>query len=195
MIARSTRHSAGLSRSLRRARKADTNQTTARCCPTRQPSSRIGENPPCGMIGRVEETSAPFEARSASRSCPTAGARDETRALPCPVGVGYLAQDPCGPQSTPAPLSSEVTKGCTCRSCHQCRRMLWSRTSTRSIRKPSAIGFMSRRRSCAARRRSLRVSGNSWPPMFRESIAAPTAPARILRPRSFSESNPFDSKH
>ena len=35
-----------------------------RCCPTCQPSSRIGENPPYGMIGRVEETSASFEARS-----------------------------------------------------------------------------------------------------------------------------------
>jgi hypothetical protein len=36
-----------------------------------QPSSRIGENPPCGMIGRVEETSASFEARSAPRPYPT----------------------------------------------------------------------------------------------------------------------------
>src|SRR6516164_1343425 len=42
-----------------------------RCCPTCQPSSRIGENPPCGMIGRVEETSASFEARSAPRLYPT----------------------------------------------------------------------------------------------------------------------------
>src|SRR4029077_5073021 len=33
-----------------------------------QPSSRTGENPPYGMIGRIEETSASFEARSASRS-------------------------------------------------------------------------------------------------------------------------------
>ena len=36
-----------------------------------QPSSRIGENPPYGMMGRVEETSASFEARSAPRSYPT----------------------------------------------------------------------------------------------------------------------------
>src|SRR3974377_290270 len=42
-----------------------------RCCPTCQPSSRIGENPPCGMIGGVEETSASFEARSAPRLYPT----------------------------------------------------------------------------------------------------------------------------
>src|SRR6516162_9901865 len=42
-----------------------------RCRPTSQPSSRIGENPPCGMIGRVEETSASFEARSAPRLYPT----------------------------------------------------------------------------------------------------------------------------
>ena len=32
---------------------------------------RIGENPPYGMIGRVEETSASFEARTAPRSYPT----------------------------------------------------------------------------------------------------------------------------
>src|SRR5258707_6288074 len=33
--------------------------------------SSIGENPPYGMIGRIEETSASFEARSAPRSYPT----------------------------------------------------------------------------------------------------------------------------
>jgi hypothetical protein len=38
-----------------------------------QPSSRTGENPPYGMIGGIEETSASFEARSAPRSYPTAG--------------------------------------------------------------------------------------------------------------------------
>ena len=37
----------------------------------RQPSSRTGENPPYGMIGGIEETSASFEARSAPRSYPT----------------------------------------------------------------------------------------------------------------------------
>src|SRR5246127_3949639 len=36
-----------------------------------QPSSRIGENPPYGMIGGIEETSASSEARSAPRSYPT----------------------------------------------------------------------------------------------------------------------------
>src|SRR3977135_1712865 len=36
-----------------------------------QPSSRIGENPPYGMIGGIEETSASFEARSAPRSYPS----------------------------------------------------------------------------------------------------------------------------
>ena len=35
-------------------------------------SSRTGENPPYGMIGGIEETSASFEARSAPRSYPTA---------------------------------------------------------------------------------------------------------------------------
>src|SRR6516162_5022880 len=38
-----------------------------------QPSSRTGENPPYGMIGRIEETSASYEARSAPRSYPTVG--------------------------------------------------------------------------------------------------------------------------
>src|ERR1700736_5475972 len=38
---------------------------------TGQPSSRTGENPPYGMIGGIEETSASFEARSAPRSYPT----------------------------------------------------------------------------------------------------------------------------
>jgi hypothetical protein len=46
-------------------------RSAGRCCPTCQPSSRIGENPPYGMIGRVVETSASFEARSAPRSYPT----------------------------------------------------------------------------------------------------------------------------
>src|SRR6516225_7946912 len=41
--------------------------------PKRHPSSRTGENPPNGMIGGIEETSASFEARSAPRSYPTAG--------------------------------------------------------------------------------------------------------------------------
>ncbi len=36
-----------------------------------QPSSRTGENPPYGMIGGNEETSASFEVRSAPRSYPT----------------------------------------------------------------------------------------------------------------------------
>jgi hypothetical protein len=46
--------------------------------PYMPPSSRIGENPPYGMIGRVEETSASFEARSTPRLYPTAGGCDET---------------------------------------------------------------------------------------------------------------------
>src|SRR6266699_2038456 len=46
---------------------------------TGQPSSRTGENPPHGMIGGIEETSASFEARSAPRSHPTAGARSNPR--------------------------------------------------------------------------------------------------------------------
>src|SRR3984893_4308843 len=43
--------------------------------PKRHPSSRTGENPPYGMIGGIEETSASFEARSAPRSYPTRASR------------------------------------------------------------------------------------------------------------------------
>jgi hypothetical protein len=42
-----------------------------RPCPTGQPWSRTGENPPYGILGGIEETSASFEARSAPRSHPT----------------------------------------------------------------------------------------------------------------------------
>jgi hypothetical protein len=41
--------------------------------PEGQPSSRTAENPPYGMIGGIEETSASFEARSAPRCYPTEG--------------------------------------------------------------------------------------------------------------------------
>ena len=53
-----------------RLKQADVREGAAPIC---QPASRIGENPPYGMIGRVEETSALFEARSAPRLYPTAG--------------------------------------------------------------------------------------------------------------------------
>src|SRR5215831_3312137 len=47
--------------------------TLGRRRPKCHPSSRTGENPPYGMIGGIEETSASFEARSAPRSYPTGG--------------------------------------------------------------------------------------------------------------------------
>src|SRR4029077_3358116 len=50
--------------------------------PKRHPSSRTGENPPYGMIGGIEETSASFEARSAPRSYPTAGGAQQWASLP-----------------------------------------------------------------------------------------------------------------
>jgi hypothetical protein len=53
-----------------------------RCCPKCRPSSRTGENPPCGMIGRVEETTASFEARVAPRLYPTAGGARQLASLP-----------------------------------------------------------------------------------------------------------------
>ena len=52
---------------------ADLSEATAGKAPLEsQPSSRIGENPPYGMIGGIEETSASCEARYAPRSYPTA---------------------------------------------------------------------------------------------------------------------------
>src|SRR3954453_3281102 len=54
---------------------------------TGQPSSRTGENPPYGMRGGIEETSASFEARSAPRSYPTSG----LAAMAC-TSVDRLAQ-------------------------------------------------------------------------------------------------------
>jgi len=39
-----------------------------------QPSSHVGENPPCGMIGGVEETSASFEDCKVARADRTADA-------------------------------------------------------------------------------------------------------------------------
>src|SRR6266404_3366780 len=53
------------------------------------PSSRTGENPPYGMIGGVEETSASFEARSAPRSYPTELLPRCEREVICPSG-GFL---------------------------------------------------------------------------------------------------------
>src|SRR5262244_3698590 len=54
--------------------------------PKCHPSSRTGENPPYGMTGGIEETSASFEARSAPRSYPT-GNRGRVTASGDPVGV------------------------------------------------------------------------------------------------------------
>ena len=47
--------------------------------PKCQPSSRIGENPPYGMIGRAEETTASFEARVRASTLPDGGGREVTR--------------------------------------------------------------------------------------------------------------------
>src|SRR5882762_2869429 len=67
------------------------------------PSSRTGENPPYGMIGGVEETSASFEARSAPRSYPTNYAETVVKGLPAherldvktdPMQPGYYVEPP-----------------------------------------------------------------------------------------------------
>ena len=64
---------------------------------------RIGENPPYGMIGRVEETSASFEARTAPRLYPTErlGVKfpGPTRPQSCPTRQG---EGHCGCTQRPA---------------------------------------------------------------------------------------------
>src|SRR5262245_27018894 len=49
---------------------------------TRQPSSRNGENPPCGMIGGTMETAASFEVRNAPSSYPTTPSRQRRASQP-----------------------------------------------------------------------------------------------------------------
>src|SRR3954453_18273864 len=85
-----------------RCTKGDGKPSVSRCMPgaglslkrpgrprlTGQPSSRTGENPPYGMSGGIEETSASFEARSAPRSYPTfrEGTAPETLLVPAKDG-------------------------------------------------------------------------------------------------------------
>src|ERR1700752_3131121 len=49
--------------------------------PKRHPSSRTGENPPYGMIGGLEGTSALFEARPTPLSYPTEGGGEQSSPL------------------------------------------------------------------------------------------------------------------
>src|SRR5215471_4536105 len=75
---------AGLSRRMR-----------GKVLPHCQPSSRIGENPPYGMIGRVEETSASFEARTAPRtSLGQIIIVENTTGAAGTIGVGRVARAP-----------------------------------------------------------------------------------------------------
>ena len=53
----------------------------------RQPSSRNGENPPCGMIGGTMETVASFEVRNAPSFYPTGGGLDSARCSVCKAGL------------------------------------------------------------------------------------------------------------
>src|SRR5262252_1528177 len=67
-----------------------------------QPSSRTGENPPYGMIGGIEETSASFEARSAPRSHPTAGGGWQQPSLPRTIsGFGPWPTQPIRSRASP----------------------------------------------------------------------------------------------
>ena len=71
------RHAANVGSRLKRAWKSGRRHLKS------LPSSRTGENPPYGMIGGIEETSASFEARSAPRSYPTALVYPEYRTSVC----------------------------------------------------------------------------------------------------------------
>ena len=74
--------------------------------PKRHPSSRIGENPPYGMTGGIEETSASFEARSAPRSYPTYGNWDD--------GCGQTTLVPRCNATVPASSKSAISAGTCC---------------------------------------------------------------------------------
>ncbi len=101
-----TRRSTGPLSGPRGARKAEANQMLDGACreqasatntlrrprPKCQPSSRTGENPPYGMTGRIEETSASFEARSAPRSYPTPGTKPHQTASGIPPRPSELCQ-------------------------------------------------------------------------------------------------------
>jgi ArsR family transcriptional regulator, lead/cadmium/zinc/bismuth-responsive transcriptional repressor len=73
-----------------------------------QPSSRIGENPPYGMIGRVEETTASFEARVRASTLPDCGGRAMKRASLPLQSQTASAESQCHPkpQLTARPLLS-----------------------------------------------------------------------------------------
>ena len=82
--------------SARRMSGADLNQAMRGKAPSdSQPSSRTGENPPYGMLGGIEETSASFEARSAPRSYPTG-----LRPAFDPVKPGLMSRPRDSPQAT-----------------------------------------------------------------------------------------------
>src|SRR6202521_3835569 len=67
---------------------ADLSEVTSGKVPSEsKPSSRTGENPPYGMRGGIEETSASFEARYAPRSYPTL----LSASLAAPVASGRVS--------------------------------------------------------------------------------------------------------
>src|SRR5262249_26060129 len=72
----------------------------------RQPSSRNGENPPCGMIGGTMETAASFEARNAPSSYPTATRHRPTRPVRASILSGASVLVPSTPSFARAPRSS-----------------------------------------------------------------------------------------
>jgi len=72
--------------------------------PKCHPSSRTGENPPSGMIGGIEETSASFEARSAPRSYPTPGSDRRCRDRGC--------EDFPDCRRAPRPVRKNTSDGC-----------------------------------------------------------------------------------
>src|SRR5882762_11117451 len=90
------------------------------------PSSRTGENPPYGMIGGIEETSASYEARSAPRSYPTCSEASchssgwKSRRHRSPIDVVVISSDGKGDRSVE---SLDVKAFCG-----------WKRIPVRSVR-------------------------------------------------------------
>jgi hypothetical protein len=104
------------------------------------PSSRIGENPPYGMIGGIEETSASFEARSAPRSYPI----DPRRPEPCAharESMGEASVGECiGQPLSRVRIQTRMPKLFTGRKARRTAHVIASARPIRRGRRPSMCG-------------------------------------------------------
>jgi hypothetical protein len=145
--------------------------------PKRHPSSRTGENPPYGMIGGIEETSASFEARSAPRSYPTAGAPSNGRPYrnrPERLGFHRYGGDRLSTQACHRAVAS-LGKPIKMLGGHS--------TGRRSPANPAASA-----RAALSAMRTHRGAGSSNPSPSRGGVREPSVPARC---RSTDSSKPL----